>query len=189
MRWTSWVCGSKALLNLAPGDTVAPLTQYFPFHHMKGSWIQIWCQTQLMILALWPLTHSSGFDPGLQSAELPLNNGSLSTINSHTHPGQGLHSLNGHFCSPVSLCCQPRSLLPPVHCSTLIKSLNLFSFAGRKCQLPEAPTRILLMTGITYCLSLFCLYLMVYWERAQFMHAPRYGFIGIPWLDALLLPS
>lgn len=33
-------------------------------------------------MALWPLTCSSGFGPWFQSAELPLGNGSLSTINS-----------------------------------------------------------------------------------------------------------
>lgn len=178
----------------------SPNTSHLPFYRVeKSSQIQSWCETPLMLAALQPLTCSSGFGPGLQSAKLSLDNGSSSTINSclsssHTLWANSPLSIEAFLISsiPLLLLVQVTAdwcWLPVMHCSAFTKSLNLFSFAERKCQLPEAPTWILLMTGITYCLSLFCLYLMVYWKRAQFMYAPRYCFIGIPWVDALLLPS
>lgn len=37
LRWTLWVFVSEVLLNLAPGDTVAPPALHFPSHPVKGS--------------------------------------------------------------------------------------------------------------------------------------------------------
>lgn len=139
------------------------------------------------MVALWPLPHSSGFDPGLQPAELPLVNGSLFPINSfwaRSPLPEWAFLLSCVPVLPAQVTAAPSALL---HTPQIFKSL---SFCREKMPITRG-SHVNSADDRNHLLfvTLFCLYLMVYWERAQFMHTPRYGFIGIPWVDALLLPS
>lgn len=148
---------SRTLLKLTPDDAVSPLPQAIYPSTIQRQVAKFWCESQPMSEALQPLTQSSGFGPGLQSTKLSFNCNSSSTINSCLSSSHTLWASSplyrGLFGSiPVLLSVQVTAdwcCLPVMHCLAFTKSLHLFCFVGRKYQLPESPTWVLLMTGIT----------------------------------------